>query len=81
MPDIENYDVLVIGSGEAGKYLAWTMAGEGHRTAVVERELIGGSCPNIACLPSKNIIYSAKVRSLAGRRPNSGSRRGRRRPA
>ena len=67
MPDIENYDVLVIGSGEAGKYLAWTMAGEGHRTAVVERQLIGGSCPNIACLPSKNIIYSAKVRSLAGR--------------
>ena len=67
MPDIENYDVLVIGSGEAGKYLAWTMAGEGHRTAVVERKLVGGSCPNIACLPSKNIIHSAKVRSLAGR--------------
>jgi pyruvate/2-oxoglutarate dehydrogenase complex dihydrolipoamide dehydrogenase (E3) component len=67
MPDIENYDVLVIGSGEAGKYLAWTMAGEGHRAAVVERKLVGGSCPNIACLPSKNIIHSAKVRSLAGR--------------
>ena len=66
MPDIESYDVLVIGSGEAGKYLAWTMAGEGHRAAVVERKLIGGSCPNVACLPSKNIIYSAKVRSLAG---------------
>jgi pyruvate/2-oxoglutarate dehydrogenase complex dihydrolipoamide dehydrogenase (E3) component len=67
MPETDNYDVLVIGSGEAGKYLAWTMAGEGHRTAVVERKLIGGSCPNIACLPSKNIIHSAKVRSLAGR--------------
>jgi pyruvate/2-oxoglutarate dehydrogenase complex dihydrolipoamide dehydrogenase (E3) component len=67
MPDIEDYDVVVIGSGEAGKYLAWTLAGQGHRTAVVERKLIGGSCPNIACLPSKNIIYSAKVRSLATR--------------
>ena len=67
MADIEDYDVLVIGSGEAGEYLAWTMAGEGHRTAVVERKLIGGSCPNVACLPSKNIIYSAKVRSLAAR--------------
>lgn len=44
--NIENYDILVIGSGEAGKYLAWTMAGEGRRTAVVERRLIGGSCPN-----------------------------------
>src|SRR5487761_1750302 len=61
-PD-ENYEILVIGSGEAGKYLAWTMAGEGHRVAVVERRYIGGSCPNIACLPSKNIIHSAKVAS------------------
>jgi pyruvate/2-oxoglutarate dehydrogenase complex dihydrolipoamide dehydrogenase (E3) component len=62
-----NYDILVVGSGEAGKYLAWTMAGEGHRTAVVERKLVGGSCPNIACLPSKNIIHSAKVRSFTMR--------------
>jgi pyruvate/2-oxoglutarate dehydrogenase complex dihydrolipoamide dehydrogenase (E3) component len=63
----ESYDILVIGSGEAGKYLAWTMAAQGHRTAVVERKLIGGSCPNIACLPSKNIIHSAKVRSFTMR--------------
>ncbi len=67
MSSAESYDILVIGSGEAGKYLAWTMAGEGHRTAVVERKLIGGSCPNIACLPSKNIIHSAKVRSFTMR--------------
>ena len=60
---LETYDVLVIGSGEAGKYLAWSMAKTGRRTALVERELIGGSCPNIACLPSKNIIHSAKVAS------------------
>jgi pyruvate/2-oxoglutarate dehydrogenase complex dihydrolipoamide dehydrogenase (E3) component len=64
---MEHYDSLVIGSGEAGKYLAWTMAKAGHRTAVVERRYIGGSCPNIACLPSKNVIYSARVASLAGR--------------
>ena len=55
------YDILVLGSGEAGKYLAWTLAKQGTRVAVVEREYIGGSCPNIACLPSKNIIHSAKV--------------------
>ena len=67
MPEIESYNVLVIGSGEAGKYLAWTMAKAGHRTAVVERRYIGGSCPNIACLPSKNVIHSAKVASLAAR--------------
>ena len=67
MSAAEDYDILVVGSGESGKYLAWTMAGAGHRTAVVERRLIGGSCPNIACLPSKNIIASAKVRSLTRR--------------
>jgi pyruvate/2-oxoglutarate dehydrogenase complex dihydrolipoamide dehydrogenase (E3) component len=67
MSTTDTYDILVIGSGEAGKYLAWTMAGAGHRTAVIERELIGGSCPNIACLPSKNIIHSAKVRSFTMR--------------
>jgi len=67
MSTVENYDILVVGSGEAGKYLAWTMASEGRRTAVVERKLIGGSCPNIACLPSKNIIHSAKVRSFTER--------------
>jgi pyruvate/2-oxoglutarate dehydrogenase complex dihydrolipoamide dehydrogenase (E3) component len=67
MDTTDRYDVLVIGSGEAGKYLAWTLASEGHRSAVVEREMVGGSCPNVACLPSKNIIYSAKVRWLAGR--------------
>jgi len=64
VPDVDSYDILVLGSGESGKYLAWTMAGAGHRTAVVEQKLIGGSCPNVACLPSKNIIHSAKVKSL-----------------
>jgi len=65
MSTTERYDVLVIGSGEAGKYLAWTLSKEGHRTALVEREMVGGSCPNVACLPSKNIIHSAKVASFA----------------
>jgi pyruvate/2-oxoglutarate dehydrogenase complex dihydrolipoamide dehydrogenase (E3) component len=67
MPEVEHYDVLVIGSGEAGKNVAWSLAKGGHRTAVVERKLVGGSCPNIACLPSKNIVHSAKVASFAGR--------------
>ena len=67
MPEVDRYDILVLGSGESGKYLAWTMAAAGHRTAVIEQKLIGGSCPNVACLPSKNIIHSAKVKSLATR--------------
>lgn len=64
---MDQYEILVIGSGEAGKYLAWAMAKQGRRTALVERKLIGGSCPNVACLPSKNVIHSAKVAAFARR--------------
>jgi pyruvate/2-oxoglutarate dehydrogenase complex dihydrolipoamide dehydrogenase (E3) component len=60
----EKYDALVLGSGEGGKYLAWHLAKSGRRAAVVERKLIGGSCPNTNCLPSKNEIWSAKVADL-----------------
>src|SRR5262245_12670540 len=67
MSSVEEYDVIVLGSGTAGKLMAWAMAKEGRRTAVVERKYIGGSCPNIACLPSKNVIHSAKVASLVRR--------------
>lgn len=63
----EHYDFLILGSGESGKYLAWTMARAGHRVAVIERRWVGGSCPNIACLPSKNVIYSAHVAALLRR--------------
>jgi pyruvate/2-oxoglutarate dehydrogenase complex dihydrolipoamide dehydrogenase (E3) component len=59
----EEYDLVVLGSGEGGKFIAWTLAKKGLKAAVVERKYIGGSCPNIACLPSKNIIQSAKVAS------------------
>ena len=59
----EHYDLVIIGSGEGGKFLAWTMARQGKKVVVIERKYIGGSCPNIACLPSKNIIHSAKVAS------------------
>ena len=58
---IETFDSLVLGCGEGGKYLAWHLARAGERVAVVEDRYVGGSCPNIACLPSKNIIHSATV--------------------
>lgn len=64
MAQSERVDVLVLGSGEAGKYLAWHMAHAGHRTAVVERQWISGSCPNIHCLPSKHEIWNAKVADM-----------------
>jgi pyruvate/2-oxoglutarate dehydrogenase complex dihydrolipoamide dehydrogenase (E3) component len=63
--EIVHYEILVIGSGEAGKHATWTFAQAGRRTAVVERKYVGGSCPNIACLPSKNVIRSAKANWFA----------------
>jgi pyruvate/2-oxoglutarate dehydrogenase complex dihydrolipoamide dehydrogenase (E3) component len=62
--DTENYKNVIIGSGEAGKLLAWHLGQSGQQVAVVERRWIGGSCPNINCLPSKNEIWSAKVANL-----------------
>jgi pyruvate/2-oxoglutarate dehydrogenase complex dihydrolipoamide dehydrogenase (E3) component len=57
----EIYDLLILGSGAGSKLLAWTFAGQGRRVAVVERKYVGGACPNIACLPSKNVVHSAQV--------------------
>jgi len=68
----ERYDILILGSGFGGKLLAWDMARAGHRTAVVERRWIGGSCPNVNCLPSKNEIWSAKVADLVHRAADFG---------
>ncbi len=67
MSNIENYEIIVLGSGGSGKFVAWTLAKEGHRTAMVERGPLGGACPNVACLPSKNMVYSGRVISLARR--------------
>jgi pyruvate/2-oxoglutarate dehydrogenase complex dihydrolipoamide dehydrogenase (E3) component len=61
--DPEEYDLVDLGSGAGSKLTAWTLAKQGKRVAVIERKYIGGSCPNIACLPSKNIVHSAKVAS------------------
>ncbi|HYK37261.1 alpha/beta fold hydrolase [Alloacidobacterium sp.] len=60
----EHCQNVIIGSGEGGKYLAWHLAQSGEPTMVIERRWIGGSCPNINCLPTKNEIWSAKVANL-----------------
>ena len=57
----EVYDLLILGSGAGTKLLAWTFGGRGQHVAVVERKYVGGACPNIACLPSKNVIHTAQV--------------------
>jgi pyruvate/2-oxoglutarate dehydrogenase complex dihydrolipoamide dehydrogenase (E3) component len=64
MMNAEHFENLIIGSGVAGKLLGWTLASRGQKTVVVERAMVGGACPNVACLPSKNVIHSAKALSL-----------------
>jgi pyruvate/2-oxoglutarate dehydrogenase complex dihydrolipoamide dehydrogenase (E3) component len=64
MPELEHFEVLVLGSGAGGKLLAWHMAQAGRRSAVVEQHWVGGSCVNVACMPSKNEISSARIAHL-----------------
>jgi len=64
---LEEFDLVILGGGTGGTVAAWTFATQGQRVAVIERKYVGGSCPNIACLPSKNVIHSAKVASYLRR--------------
>src|SRR2546430_10783321 len=59
----EEYDLLILGSGAAGKLLSGTPAKKGVKVGGIERKYVGGSCPNNARLPGKNIIPTAKVAS------------------
>src|SRR6266436_5535860 len=65
MVEQERFETLILGSGQGGKLLAWQFGRLGQRVAVVERRWVGGSCPAVACLPSKNEIWSARVAHLA----------------
>jgi len=65
--DPEEYDLVILGGGTGSTTAAWTFAKQGQRVAAIDRKYIGGSCPNIACLPSKNIIHSARVASYLRR--------------
>jgi pyruvate/2-oxoglutarate dehydrogenase complex dihydrolipoamide dehydrogenase (E3) component len=60
----EHFDTVILGSGQGGKLLAWHLARSGKKVAVVERRWVGGACPAVACLPSKNELWSARVAHL-----------------
>jgi pyruvate/2-oxoglutarate dehydrogenase complex dihydrolipoamide dehydrogenase (E3) component len=66
-PKSEELNFRILGGGTGGTIAAWTFAQRGQRVAVIERKYINGSCPNIACLPSENVIHSAKVASYLRR--------------
>ena len=73
----EEFEELILGSGAGGKLLAWHLAQSGRRTAVVERQWIGGSCPNVNCMPSKNEIWAANVAYVVRHAKEFGTKTGR----
>ena len=76
MPQPERFDVVVVGSGQGGKQLAWGLAKSGKKVAVIERRWIGGSCPAVACMPSKNELWSARVAHIVRHAGEFGTRVG-----
>src|ERR1700737_3577089 len=64
MSQAEHFDTVILGSGQGGKLLAWHLGRSGKKVAVVERRWVGGSCPAVACLPSKNELWSARAAHL-----------------
>ena len=63
--DVEHVDLLVIGGGKAGKSLAMDRAKAGWKVAMVERDKIGGTCINVACIPTKALVGSARTVLMA----------------
>src|ERR1700747_2423258 len=76
MTETEHFDIVILGSGQGGKLLAWHLGRSGEKVAVVERRWVGGSCPAVACLPSKNELWSARVAHLARHAPQFGTQTG-----
>jgi pyruvate/2-oxoglutarate dehydrogenase complex dihydrolipoamide dehydrogenase (E3) component len=60
-----DFDAIVIGAGQAGPSLAVRLAQSGRRTAIVERKLLGGTCVNVGCVPTKTLIASARAAHVA----------------
>jgi pyruvate/2-oxoglutarate dehydrogenase complex dihydrolipoamide dehydrogenase (E3) component len=76
MSAAERYDAIVIGAGQAGVPLSTALAGSGRRTALIEREHVGGTCINEGCTPTKTMVASARVAYLARRAADYGVRAG-----
>lgn len=70
----EHFEFAVVGGGKGGKTLATTMATAGRRLVMIEKGMIGGSCINVACIPTKTLVKSAKVAELARRAAEFGIR-------
>src|SRR5712664_4200741 len=67
MTQLTRYDAIIIGSGQAGNPLSRSLAAAGWKTAIIEREHVGGTCINEGCTPTKTMVASARVAYLARR--------------
>ena len=63
----EQFDAIIIGTGQAGPSLAARMTKEGLKTAIIERKLFGGTCVNVGCIPTKTLVASARAAYMARR--------------
>ena len=61
------YDAIVVGAGQAGPYVASRLTGAGMKVAVIERNLMGGTCVNTGCVPTKTMVASAYAARMAAR--------------
>ena len=73
MAQVEQYDAIVIGAGQAGGPLSSALARAGRRTALIEREHVGGTCINEGCTPTKTMVASARVAYLVRRAADFGA--------
>ena len=80
---MENFDLIVVGGGKAGKSLAMNRAKHGWKVALIERQFIGGTCINVACIPTKSLVssvskglgtFTSRLRSCARTRMASSQR-------
>lgn len=69
---MEQFDDVILGGGKGGKSLAMALANAGHTVALIERGQIGGTCINVACIPTKTMVASAKLVELAHRASDYG---------
>jgi pyruvate/2-oxoglutarate dehydrogenase complex dihydrolipoamide dehydrogenase (E3) component len=76
MNTAEQYDALIIGSGQAGTPLSTALAGAGMRTLLIERKHVGGTCVNEGCTPTKTMVASGRVAYLARRAADYGVQTG-----
>jgi pyruvate/2-oxoglutarate dehydrogenase complex dihydrolipoamide dehydrogenase (E3) component len=76
MATTEQYDAIIVGAGQAGGPLSSALANAGWKTALIEREHVGGTCVNEGCTPTKTMVASARVAHLTRRAADYGVQAG-----